>query len=826
MRSLHPASLALAFGTALGAALAGAAAPVRAQQPVPQPAAPQPAPGASPSSRLTIDRIFKSGDFQSAPLPSVLWLRDGRSYLDMRPAAGGGTDIVRVDVGTGRATVLAAAATLVDERGQPIEVEDIALSADESKALLFHRSVRVWRINTRGVYHVVDFKTKRVTPVATITTPGTGASPEPDSADAPLLGQSPESPSFLARGLASGAVDKDLQMFAKFSPDGRQVAFVRGNNLHVTDLATGQERQLTTDGSDDVINGTTDWVYEEELGLQDAFRWSPDSRRIAYWRFDQSAVPAFPMVDELTAYPRVSVLRYPKAGAPNSKVQVGVVDVTAGVPVPAAAIGGSGGPPATAGATSRATPGATNAAVRTTWLEVGGDTGQYLARMEWVDNDSLTVVRLPRRQNRADVLMLSAQSGRGRTLLTDSDSAAYVDVDDYPIWVNGGRQFLWLSDASGWRQLYLHNRDGSLVNQVTRDGADVLGVVAVDEDRDRVYVQAAAPTPTQRQIVRYPLKGGRAERVTTAPGTHVATVGPGARYLVDSYSTASQPTTMTLYELPKMRRVRVLQGNEAMKANLAALAARAPEFFRIRVGSEQLDAFRIVPVDFDSTKSYPVLMYVYGGPASPTVSDAWGGSRYLWHQLLAQQGYVVVSVDNRGAAWRGRDFRKATQLKLGTLESEDQIGVAQWLAKQKWVDPKRIGIWGWSYGGYLTALTASKGGDLFRAAIAVAPVADWRLYDTIYTERFMWTPQENAEGYKAGAPLNYVDGLRARLLLVHGTGDDNVHPQNSIQLAEKLEAAGRPFYMLLYPNRTHAISGGNAQAHLFDSMTRFVKDNL
>jgi dipeptidyl-peptidase 4 len=219
-------------------------------------------------------------------------------------------------------------------------------------------------------------------------------------------------------------------------------------------------------------------------------------------------------------------------------------------------------------------------------------------------------------------------------------------------------------------------------------------------------------------------------------------------------------------------------------------------------------------------------MYVYGGPASPTVSDAWGGTRYLWHQLLAQQGYVVVSVDNRGAAWRGRDFRKGTQLHLGAQESQDQIGAAQWLAKQKWVDAKRIGIWGWSYGGYLTTLTAAKGGDLFRMAIAVAPVADWRLYDTIYTERFMWTPQENADGYKASAPLSYVDGLRARFLLVHGTGDDNVHPQNSIQLAEKLEAAGRPFYMLLYPNRTHAISGGNAQAHLFDSMTRFVKDNL
>jgi len=397
------------------------------------------------------------------------------------------------------------------------------------------------------------------------------------------------------------------------------------------------------------------------------------------------------------------------------------------------------------------------------------------------------------------------------------------------VWVNGGRQFLWLSDASGWRQLYLHNRDGSLVNQVTRDGADVLGVVAVDDRRDAVYVRVAAPTPTQRQIVRYPLKGGRGQTMTTGAGTHSADIGPEARYLIVSHTTASQPTTVTLYELPKMRRVRVMEGNDSLKAKLAALAIRPPHFFRIPMpDGTRLDAYRITPPGFDSTSAtaYPVLMYVYGGPASPTVSDAWGGTRYLWHQMLAQQGYVVVSVDGRGSAWRGRDFRKVTQLRLGKYESQDQIDAAKWIGSQPWADEKRIAIWGWSYGGYMTALTAAKGGDLFRAAIAVAPVTDWRLYDSIYTERFMWIPRENEEGYKESSPQNYVDGLRARFLLVHGTGDDNVHPQNSLQLADKLEAAGRPFYMLLYPNRTHSISGGNSQAHLFESMTRFIQESL
>ena len=762
-----------------------------------RPLAAQQAP-AAPAQRLTVDRIVKSGDFTAAPAPDVHWLRDGRSYLDTRDAAGGGTEIVRVNAATGAAAVLVPASALRDERGRPIEVEDITLAADEQKALLFHGSVRVWRTNTRGVYHVVDFRTGKVTPVATITTPSAAASTATDTADAPFLGKNEGSPSFLARGLASGAADPDLQMFAKFSPDGRAVAFVRANDLWVKDLASGEERRLTTDGSDDVINGTTDWVYEEELGLSDAFRWSPDSKRIAYWRFDQREVPAFPMVDETGGvYPRVSVLRYPKAGAPNARVQVGVLDV---------------------------------ASARTRWLEVGGDTGIYLARMEWVGSDSVTVLRLPRKQNRLDVLMLSAATGTGRTVLTERDSA-YVDVEDQPVWVNGGRQFLWTSDRSGWRQLYLYDRSGRLVRQVTRDGVDVVGLAHVDEARGEAYAVVAAPdartrTLTQREVHRFSLDGKRAARLTREPGTHAVSVAPGGRYLVDTWSTASQPATTTLYELPAMRRVRVLEDNAKVKASLAAAQLRAPEFFRIPVDGVELDAYRIVPADFDSTKAYPVLMYVYGGPASPTVNDAWGGTRYLWHQLLAQQGYVVVSVDNRGAAWRGRDFRKITQYRLGQYESADQIAAARWIGARRWADPKRIGIWGWSYGGYLTTLTAAKGGDLFRAAIAVAPVADWRLYDSIYTERFMWTPQQNAEGYAQGAPLAHVKGLKARYLLAHGTGDDNVHPQNSIQLADQLQAAGVPFYMLLYPNRTHSISGGNSTAHLYDSMTRFLLENL
>lgn len=794
------------------AALSAAAG---AQATAPQATGPQ-----APPSQLTIDRIIRRGEFSPEPGPSVHWLKDGRSYLDTRPAADGkGTDIVRVDLATGRSSVLAPAAALVDEEGKPIEVEDIQLSADESKALLFHSSVRVWRTNTRGVYHLIDFATKKVTPIARIRTPRASASTESDTTGGQqnMLGKQP---SFLAPPTRSG-----LQMFAKFSPDGKKVAFVRDNDLFVTDLATGRETRLTTDGGPDVINGTTDWVYEEELGLKDAFRWSPDSRRIAYWRFDQSAVPAFPMVNETEGlYPSVAVLRYPKAGEPNSRVRVGVVDVGAAATVAAgraADVNGAAGPSAAGEGDARA--------AATRWLDVGGDTGIYVARMEWVGNDSLAVQRLPRRQNRLDLLLLSATSGAGRTVVTDRDSA-YVDVEGEAVtWLDGGRRFVLRSDRDGWRQLFLYDRGGRLVRQITQDGADVLEVLAVDSARQQLYATVAAPTPTQRQVIRCPVSAAKMPcvRVTQEPGTHALDVGPGARYAVDTHTSLGVPPTVTLYELPAMTRRRVLVDNAALRGKLAVLTVKAPGFIKVPMpDGTLLDGYRIVPASFDSTKKYPVLMHLYGGPAAPQVNDAWGGRNYLWHQMLAQMGYVVVVVDNRGAAWRGRDFRKVTQYRLGVIESQDQIDAAKWLGRQPWVDASRIGMWGWSYGGYMTALTLSRGGALFKAGIAVAPVSDWRYYDTIYTERFMWTPQENADGYKQSAVLTHVPGMTARLLLVHGTGDDNVHPQNSINLANALERGEKPFFMLLYPNRTHSISGGNTQVHLYESFTRFIRENL
>ena len=731
------------------------------------------APLGAQATPLTVDRIFRSAELAPQGGPDVRWLKDGRSWVEARPARGGaGVDIVRVDAVTGETTMLVEARALVDANRRPIAIEEIELSPDERKALLFHNSVRVWRSNTRGVYHVVDFDTKMVRPIAVGSTLG-GARPThaADSMAGEALGKehggvSGGVPSFVGRGLASGAADPDLEMFAKFSPDSRSVAYVRGNNLWVTDLATGQSRQLTTDGSDDVINGTTDWVYEEELGLRDAFRWSPDSKRLAYWRFDQTAVPAYPIVNETEAlYPVVSVLRYPKAGAPNSRVTLGVVNA-------------DGGP--------------------TKWLAVGPDTGQYLARMEWVDADSVAVQRLVRKQDRLDLMVVSATSGAGRTVLTERDSA-YVDVEGEAVtWLADGKRFLLRTDRTGWRQYVLYDRSGRAVRQITPDGADYLELAAVDEAAGVAYVLAAAPTPMERQLFRCPLERGSCRRVTTVPGTHAFTVSPNAKYAVDVRSRLSEPPVVELVELPSLRVVRTLEGNAPVAARLAASGVRRPAFLKVPMpDGTQLDAYRIVPPAFDSTRKYPVLMYVYGGPAAPQVNDAWSGTRFLWHEMLAEKGYVVMVVDNRGAAWRGRDFRKLTQYQLGVRESQDQIDAAEWIGRQPWADATRIGLWGWSYGGYMTALTLARGGSVFKAGAAVAPVVDWRYYDTIYTERFMWTPQENAEGYRRSAVLPYVGGLTARFLLVHGTGDDNVHPQNTIVLANALEAANKPFTMLV-----------------------------
>jgi dipeptidyl-peptidase-4 len=463
---------------------------------------------------------------------------------------------------------------------------------------------------------------------------------------------------------------------------------------------------------------------------------------------------------------------------------------------------------------------------KTTWIDTGADTDVYLARMEWADSPSeLIIQRLNRHQNRNDLLLADAATGKSRTLLSDTDKA-WVEIDADPAFINDGKQFIWASEEDGYKHLYLYNRDGTLARQITKGPWEVTGFYGYDDRSGWLYFSAAEKSPLERHLYRIRLDGKRLERITRDPGTHSINFNSGFRYYIDTYSRAGVPPAAGLYQVDG-KPVRTLVDNARVAERLASARLRAPEFFTFKTSDGvELNGSMIKPADFDPAKKYPVLMYVYGGPGSQMVTDAWGGVRYLWHQHLAQKGVVVVTIDNRGTGGRGSAFKKATYLNLGKWETHDQIEGARYLARLPYVDPARIGIWGWSYGGYMTALTLMKGGDLFRAGISVAPVTDWKLYDSIYTERFMRTPKENPEGYRESAPVEQVEGLKSRFLLIHGTLDDNVHFQNAIQLASALQRAGKQFDFMAYPNRNHSISGGNTSLHLYTLMTDWVQKNL
>ncbi|HKP74046.1 MAG TPA: S9 family peptidase [Longimicrobiaceae bacterium] len=727
----RPAAAGLTFALAL---LAGA--PARAQQ-----------------GQLTVQRIF-SPEFRLGSLPESRWMNGGQRYSFIDDQ-NGSTSLVAEDAQTGTKTVLVDGGRLVPPgQTRPVQIEDYAWSRDEKKVLIFTNSQPVWRQNTKGQFYVWDLASQRLTPVS--TAPG-------------------------------------WQQFAKLSPDGTRVGFVRDNDLWVTDLATGRETRLTRDGSETIINGTFDWVYEEELDLRDGWRWSPDGARIAFWRIDDSPVHSFVwMKDTGDSYSQPVSLRYPKAGAPNPTAKLGVAEVATG---------------------------------RTTWIDTGRDSTVYLARMEWAESPTeLLVQRLNRHQNRLEVLMADARTGAVRPVLTEADSA-WVDVDDDLSFIRGARQFLWSSERDGYNHLYLYNRDGTVARQLTRGPWDVTQVFGVDERNGWVYFSATEQGPQQRHLYRVKLDGTGFARLTREPGTHAVLLSPETPYYLDAWSRAGQPPVISLHRTNGSG-VRTLVDNAGVRERLGSLGIREPEFFTLpnRDGT-QLNGWVIKPANFDPAKRYPVLMYVYGGPGSQTVTDSWGGTRYLWHQLLAQRGYVVVSVDNRGTGGRGRDFKKQTYLRLGVREAADQVDAANWVARQSWADPQRIGLWGWSYGGYMTAFTLEQENSPFRAGIVVAPVADWRLYDSIYTERYMRTPQENAAGYDAGSPVKHANGLHSRLLLIHGSGDDNVHFQNSVQLVDAFQAAGKQFNFMMYPDRNHSISAGRS-VHLYTLMTDWLTNNL
>lgn len=718
------------------------------------------------SSLLSLRRIYGSPEFRPDSLGSVRWLAQGAAYttLERSRETPGGRDLVRYDVATGDRTVLVAAVRFKPAGDSvPLVVEGYSWSRDETQLLVFTNSKPVWRRNTRGDYWVLDLRT------------------------------------WSLRRLGGGSAKPSTLMFAKFAPDGRRVGYVREHDLYVESLATGRIVRLTRDGSRTMINGTFDWVYEEELDDRDGWRWSPDGRTVAFWQLNADSVRNFDLLNNTDSlYARVVPVQYPKAGESNSAARVGTVP----------AIGG-----------------------RITWFQVPGDPrNNYIARMDWAaSSDEVVIQHLNRLQNTNTVYLGDRRTGSVRPILVEQDSA-WVDVVDETTWLEAGKSFLWESERDGWRHVYRVSRDGQTVTLLTPGAYDVADVAAVDEGDGVLYFTASPDNPTQRYLYRAPLDGtGAVERVTPAAlaGMHAYNVAPNSQAAFHTYSRFGVPPTIELIQLPGHQVARTLVANTQLKARLASLRKGPVEFFDVDVGDGvRLNGWVMKPVDFNPNSKYPLFFTNYGGPGSQTVLDGWGGSNYLWNLYLTQKGYLVASVDNRGTGMRGRAWRKIVYRRLGVVETQDQANAARTMGRWSYVDSTRIGVFGWSYGGFMSLNGLLQAPDVYAMAIAVAPVTHWKFYDNIYTERYNGLPRDNKEGYDQGSPLSYVDRMRGRLLLVHGTGDDNVHYQNSESLLNKLVADNKQFEFMSYPNRNHSISGGNTTLHLRELLTRFIDETL
>jgi dipeptidyl-peptidase-4 len=674
---------------------------------------------------------------------------------------------VRYDVEKGSREVLVPASRLVPPGGsEPIHIQDYAWSPDGTQLLVFTNTQPVWRLNTRGDYWVLD------------------------------------RPSGKLRQLGGSEAKPSSLMFAKFAPDGGRVGYVRENNLYVEELANGKIIALTTDGSRTMINGTFDWVYEEELMnyYADGWRWSPDGASIAYWQLNADSVKNFHLVNNTDSiYSRVIPIQYPKVGETNSAARIGVVSAAGGA---------------------------------TRWLHIEGDPrNHYIPRMDWAASSGEVILqRLNRLQNRNEVMLGDARSGKVRTILVEQDST-WVDLWDNLVWLDGGKSFTWMSERDGWKHVYAVSRDGSKTRLVTPGDFDVLDIKGIDPKGGWLYYIASPDNPVQRYLFRARLDGkGRPERLTPSreSGTHAYDVAPNYRYAIETYSSLGNPPIIRLVKLPKHQSLRTLVDNQELRSRVSALRRGPVEWLTIEAeDGAKMPGVLLKPAEFDSTRKYPLLFFVYGGPGNTEVNDAWGGY-FLWHTMLTQKGYLVAVVDNRGTpAPLGRRFRKVVYGQLGVLETRDQAVAARTLASRSYVDPARIGIWGWSYGGFMVLNSLFQHPDLYRTGVAVSPVTHWSLYDNVYTERYNGLITDNREGYDRGSPLSYVKGLKGSLLLIHGGGDDNVHFQNSEIMINALVAANRPFEMMEYPNRTHCIcQGKGTQAHLFDLVTRFLDRNL
>jgi dipeptidyl-peptidase 4 len=716
---------------------------------------------AQPAKDLTLQEIWASPAFRNKSVQGIRSMRDGNHYSTLEYAEEGVKILKHPYLDPAKTETLFSAASIDLPGGKKLVFDSYEFSTDESRLLLPTEFEPVYRHSGKSAYVVIDLKTMKA--------------------------------DYLSKG---------KQLLAEFSPDGKKVAFVRDNNLFIKDLELNIEKAVTTDGEQNkVINGSTDWVYEEEFSFTTAFFWSPDSKRLAWFKFDERAVKEYAMPTYGTLYPGNYTFKYPKAGETNSTVTAWIFNLID---------------------------------QKTTQVNTGNDANQYLARGKWTySGDAFCITRLNRHQNHLELLLADPENGAVRLLMEEQNNT-YIDVHNNLTFLKDGKHFIWTSEVGGYNQIYLYGMNGKKLRPLTQKNADITQFYGVDESKGLVYYQMAFPSPWDRTLHVAKLSGKGSSALVERNGHQQAEFSSNYNYFILSHSNANEPPVFELCS-GNGKKLKSLEENEALRQRLGEYRLGKREFFNFKpdYGSSStsqptwnLNGWMIKPPDFDPNKKYPVFMTVYGGPGHNTVENSWGGANRLWYDLLAQRGYIVVSVDNRGTGNRGEEFKKCTYLQLGKLETEDQMAAARYLASLPYVDGSRIGIQGWSYGGYMSSLCITKGAELFKMAIAVAPVTNWRYYDSIYTERFMKTPEENASGYDDNSPINHATRLKGKYLLIHGTADDNVHFQNAVEMTSALVKANKQFDLFFYPDKNHGIYGGNTRLHLYSMMTDYILKNL
>ena len=743
-------------------------------------------PAEGPKS-ITLEDIWTKGTFRTKGVYGIRSMADGEHYCTMSR-----TGIAKYGYASGEKE-----GDVCLFEGAGVAFESYEFSADEQKILLSAGFEPLYRHSGVSDYYIYDVKAKTFTKIS----------------------------------------ENGKQRLTTFSPDGTKVAFVRDNNLYWMDLATLEEHAITKDGKvNEIINGTTDWVYEEEFAITKGFEWSPDSKKIAYMRFDESKVKEYNMQMWGALYPEDYKYKYPKAGEDNSRVMMKVYDVEKG-------------------------KGLFNASILFDTKLF--DEWEYIPRFQWTNNpEVLAVMRMNRLQNHMQIVTYDVREENNRIyIMYEEQCDTYVDVPDTWQFITVGKgkkaqeQMLITSEKDGYRHIYLYGMDGKLVKQVTSGNYEVCDVPGIDVKNQRLYYTSREHGAINKSLFVIGFDGKKKQCLNYKPdqmyniyenkgiffshgnisdgyvvGTYNTTFSNGCKYYICTYSNANMPPAYILHN-SKGKIVKVLQNNGELQSKMLDYGTQHKIFGSFHTSNfTELNYYTITPDDFDinGDKKYPVLIYVYGGPGNQQVTNSYGYSDYFWYHMLAQKGYVVMCFDGRGTGGRGADFKKQTYKDLGRMECEDAIEAARWLGQQSWVDKDRIGIWGWSFGGYLSTLSLLKGNDVFKAAIAVAPVMNWRYYDNIYTERFLGLPQDNAKGYDENSPLNFADQLKGNYLLIHGTGDDNVHFQNSAEMVEKLENAGKQFEFRIYPNKNHSIydATGNTRLNLYQLMTDFILRKL